>query len=80
MAHGFAKDKKEHSVDIRVIHKDDAIIMRIRDNCAVFDPYSRMTEESPDPWRNIGIKMVYRIASEISYQNLLGMNVLTIRI
>ena len=80
VAHGFAKDKKEHSVDIRVIHKDDAIIMRIRDNCAVFDPYSRMTEESPDPWRNIGIKMVYRIASEISYQNLLGMNVLTIRI
>ena len=80
VAHGFAKDTKEHSVDIRVIHKDDAVIMRIRDNCAVFDPYSKMTEDSSDPWKNIGIKMVYKIASEISYQNLLGMNVLTIRI
>ena len=80
VAHGFAKDTKEHAVDIRVIHKHDEIIMRIRDNCAVFDPYSRMTEENSDPCRNIGIKLVYRIASEISYQNLLGMNVLTIRI
>ena len=80
VAHGFVKDSKEHSVDIRVIHKDDAIIMRIRDNCVVFDPYSRMASESGDSWRNIGIKMVYSIASEINYQNLLGMNVLTIRI
>jgi len=39
-----------------------------------------MMSESDDPWRNVGIRMVYKIASEINYQNLLGMNVLTIRI
>ena len=77
--HGFSKDKKDHSVDIRVIHKDDIIIMRIRDNCVEFNPYARMTMDT-DTWRNIGIRMVYSIASDINYQNLLGMNVLTIRI
>ena len=30
--------------------------------------------------RNVGIEIVMRIASEVSYQNLLGLNVLTIRI
>ena len=30
--------------------------------------------------RNIGIRLVYGIANDVKYQNLLGMNVLTIRI
>ena len=79
VGHGFRKDTKDHSVDIRVIHKDDVIIMRIRDNCVEFNPYARMTMDT-DTWRNMGIRMVYSIASDINYQNLLGMNVLTIRI
>ena len=31
-----------------------------------------------DPTKNIGIRMVYRLAQDVSYQNLLGLNVLTI--
>ncbi len=31
-----------------------------------------------DPSRNIGIRMVMRLADEVSYQNLLGLNVLTV--
>ena len=30
--------------------------------------------------QNIGIRLVYGIAKEVKYQNLLGMNVLTMRI
>lgn len=30
--------------------------------------------------KNVGIRLVYSIASDVTYQNLLGMNVLTIRI
>lgn len=30
--------------------------------------------------KNVGIRLVYGIADDVSYQNLLGMNVLTIRI
>ena len=79
--HGFRKDRKPHSVDIRVVDKDGALILRIKDDCVPFDPASRRDIAGPsDPSRNIGIRMVYRIARSVSYQNILGLNVLTIRI
>ena len=31
-----------------------------------------------DPFSNVGLRLVYGIAQDISYQNLLGLNVLTI--
>ena len=79
--HGFSKDSKRHSADIRVVHKGDQVVLRIRDNCAGFDPgeYIRMMEAG-DAGKNVGIRLVYSIANDINYQNLLGMNVLTIRI
>ena len=80
--HGFPKDNKENSIDIRVVHKDGEIVMRIRDNCCAFDPYNRYLSlmEPGECGRNIGIQLVYRIAKDVNYQNLLGMNVLTIRL
>ena len=33
-----------------------------------------------DPFKNIGIRMIYRLADEVTYQNLLGLNVLSIRL
>ena len=30
--------------------------------------------------KNVGIRLVYRMAETVSYQNLLGMNVLSMRI
>ena len=80
--HGFKSDTKAHSADIRVVLKGDEIILRIRDNCKGFDPsilYTKAAEED-DAGKNVGIRLVYRIAKDVSYQNLLGMNVLTIRI
>ena len=79
--HGFTKDKKSHSVDVRVVHKDDNIILRIKDDCVRFNPEERSKIVDPeDPEKNIGIRMVYNIAKDITYQNMLGLNVLTIRI
>ena len=81
VTHGFGKDEKKHSVDIRVIHKGDEIILRLRDNCKAFDPAIRTKiMEQGDEGKNVGIRLVYSIAKDVSYQNLLGMNVLTIRI
>jgi len=80
--HGFKSDDKAHSADIRVVLKGNEIILRIRDNCKGFDPailYAKATDEE-DAGKNVGIKLVYRIAKDVSYQNLLGMNVLTMRI
>jgi anti-sigma regulatory factor (Ser/Thr protein kinase) len=79
--HGFTKDKKKHTVDVRVVHKDDQVILRIKDDCVPFDPGDRQKiAESDDITKNIGIRMIFKIAGDIQYQNILGMNVLTIRI
>ena len=79
--HGFSKDKKDHSVDVRVVCKDNEVILRIKDDCVPFDPVERShITEGGDAASNIGIRMVYSIANNIKYQNLFGLNVLTIRI
>ncbi len=79
--HGFTKDRKRHSVDVRVVHKDDDIILRIKDDCVPFDPGERRAlAEGADPAGNIGIRMVFKIARDVQYQNILGLNVLTLRI
>ena len=79
--HGFGKDSRKHYVDIRVVHKAEDVILRIKDDCVPFDPgdRSRMADDG-DITRNIGIKMVFRMARDVQYQNILGLNVLTIRI
>lgn len=79
--HGFTKDSKSHSVDIRVIVMGDKLILRLRDDCAEFDPSARaQTMKSGNDGKNIGIKLVYSLAEKVDYQNLLGLNVLTITI
>ncbi|MCR5090641.1 MAG: ATP-binding protein, partial [Oscillospiraceae bacterium] len=79
--HGFSKDKREHSVDIRVVHSEEEIILRIRDNCRPFNPSERLKLMEPgEDGKNVGIRLVYGIARDVNYQNLLGLNVLTIRL
>ncbi len=79
--HGFTKDRKPHSVAIRVVHTKDHVILRLRDDCVPFDPAEREAMRDPeDPAKNVGIRMVYSIAEKIEYQNLLGLNVLTMRL
>ena len=79
--HGFKNNSRRHSADIRVVHKDGAIILRVRDDCNAFDPteYHKIMKMDENG-KNVGIELVYGIAREVQYQNLLGMNVLTIMI
>jgi two-component sensor histidine kinase len=79
--HGF-DDRKKHSIDIRVVYKgEDELLLRLRDDGRPFNPkeYSDLFE-SEDITHNIGIRMVSRIAKSMEYQNMLGLNVLTIRV
>ena len=79
--HGFRKDSKKHTVDVRVVYKDKGVLLRIKDDCIPFDPAERQKLTDPDdPAKNIGIRMIYQIANDIQYQNILGLNVLTITI
>ena len=78
--HGFTKDKRRHSVDLRVVYKDGELFLRIKDDCRPFDPteYLRILQPE-DVTQNVGIRMVLAIAKKVSYQQILGMNVLCLR-
>ena len=92
--HGFTKDRRDHTADIRVvlIRKPDpaaepgaseaAVLLRIRDDCVRFDPEERMRSAGggESPLKNIGIRMAYSMAGSVGYQSILGLNVLTMRI
>jgi anti-sigma regulatory factor (Ser/Thr protein kinase) len=81
VSHGFRKDDKKHSVDLRIAYKNQDLILRIKDDCIPFDPAERQKIVDPeDITKNIGIRMVFSLAQDIQYQNILGMNALTIRL
>ncbi len=79
--YGFPGGKKQHSIDIRVSRQRTGLVLRLRDNCPAFDPGTHnMITVPSDQVKNVGIPLVYRLASRVEYQNLLGLNVLTIRL
>ena len=78
---GFTSDHKKHSVDIRVIHVDDDVILRLRDNCIRFNPLDRTAIlDVEDRIRNVGIRLMNGIVKDVQYKNLLGINVLTMKL
>ncbi|MDO5132285.1 MAG: MATE family efflux transporter [Eubacteriales bacterium] len=80
--HGFT-DNKPHHVDIRILAKDDALIVRLRDDCRPFDPVDKYRKElqyDTNPENGIAIKMMMRLIREIKYTGLYGMNNLILRI
>lgn len=79
--HGFTKDKKSHSVDVRVVYKAGDVILRLKDDCVPFDVVERKKiSDDTDKTKNVGIKMIFKIAKKVEYQSLLGLNVFTIRV
>lgn len=79
--HGFSMDAKAHFLEARVVKKGGTIILRIKDDCKSFDPVDMAGHlNSEDITKNIGIRMVMKLANSANYQNLLGLNVLTIEI
>ena len=79
--HGFDKDKKKHTILVRVVYNPKSLLLRIKDDCVPFDPEEhRDIFDTSDACSNIGIRMVYKIADDIDYQYIFGLNVLTMKI
>ena len=79
--HGFVKDKKRHSLDVRVLKKGEDYILRIRDDCAAFDPIKRLSlDPDAEPAHHIGLRMIINTAKEVDYLNILKLNNLLVRI
>ena len=78
--HGFS-DGKPHSIEFRALKKPDCWIVRIRDNCRLFDVKKYMGQfSSEDPSQNIGLKMIVGIAEDVTYFNALNLNNLTLKL
>ncbi len=77
LQHGFS-DGKRHHVDVRVILREEDVMIRLKDDCPAFNPKEIERLFDPeDPSHNVGIRLVFRISREMTYQNTLGLNVLT---
>lgn len=78
--HGFS-DNKPHIVEVRLLKKTDGWILRIRDDCRLFDPKKYLEQYTDnDPSVNIGLKLLREIASDITYVNAMNLNNLTIHV
>ena len=79
--HGFSKDKKKHHVHVCLACRPETLILSIKDDCVPFNVEQRaQMMDKDDLSKNIGIRLVSGVASEMHYQNILGLNVLMIRL
>lgn len=78
--HGF-DGKKNYNIDVRVIYKDEGLLIRLKDNCRTFNPKEVGDLFDPaDITHNVGLRIVSNIASSMTYNNCLGINILNISI
>ena len=80
--YGFS-DGKEHYIYLRILAKAGEVILRIRDDCKPFNPLERyrMTiQDEKDSAKNVGIRLVMKLSSEVQYLSTFGNNNLIIRI
>ena len=78
--HGF-QNQKSGTVWVLATIQNKTLTLRIRDNCIRFDPkeYLRLSAQD-DPSEHIGIRLVAGLAESVEYQNMFGMNMLTIEV
>ncbi len=81
VTYGFS-GKKLNFIDMRLMIKGDSIILRIRDDCKVFDPagWFRSVSETEKKAEGFGIRMVASMSQDIWYAPALKLNNLTILI
>ena len=81
--YGFSSDGKPHSIDIRIIAKNDDLILRIRDDCELFNVREKgeaWMENLEDITKNLGIRLTMASARDLKYVNTLGTNTLLITV
>ena len=74
----YSLKNESQSLTVRIIIQEDGnILIRLRDDGTPFDlkkQWSLAQANEDDPTKNIGIRLVFGIAKEVSYQPSFGMN------
>ena len=80
LQYGFA-DGEHHSIDIKAMRLDEGWLLRIRDDCDLFDPVHYLeAEDDADPYTHMGIRMIDELSCRMEYVSTLKMNNLLIEI
>lgn len=80
ITHGF-NDNKPHLLELRAVITGDQMILRLRDDGRPFDLTERFKMIEPDdPTRNIGLRIIFASADDVSYNSSMNMNNVCIKI
>ena len=72
---------KHNSIDMRIIKKGDEYIVRIRDDCLIFDPVKQLKLYSDEvPMHHMGLRLVISMAKDVQYTAALRLNNLVVRV
>ena len=72
---------KNAQAEVRIICKDDELIIRFRDNGRPMFTGDKVEVNDPsDPAANIGIKMLIDMATDITANSIMGLNVITAKL
>ena len=79
--HGF-KDGKEHTINARLVAKNEDLIIRMRDDCKLLNltDYYQLLSDKVDPNSgDIGLPIIFKASKEVKYTPTFGANNLIIR-
>lgn len=78
----FGADSRKHTIEVRVVHKGEDILMSLKDDCRPFNAQERADLVNPqdDSPKSISIRVFMAIAKETDYQLTLGINVFTVTV
>ena len=72
---------KHNTIDMRVLKKGDEYILRVRDDCIIFDPVKQLQLYDKNvPLHHMGLRMAIASARDVRYTAILKLNNLTLRI
>ena len=75
--HGFVRDRKHHDLSVRLLQKEEDLVIRFRDDCGAFDPVSYIPKDGEDA---LGIRLILAFARDARYTYALNLNNVCIRI
>jgi anti-sigma regulatory factor (Ser/Thr protein kinase) len=78
--HGF-RDGKAHRIDMRILRKKNEWVLRLRDDCPLFNSEQYLEQFSnQDPIADIGLKLIRKTSKEMVYLNTLNLNNLIVKL
>ena len=72
---------KHNTIDMRILKQGDDYILRMRDDCEIFDPVKQLTLYDKNvPLHHMGIRMAIASARDVQYTTILKLNNLVLRV